>query len=175
LKENQVNVNPQITYESFIEAINKHEYFQFLDESNLKFIYTDLQEKALRNEEKSRKKSKKKFLSLLKTVRISKGSTWEQVKGSLPSTESVLSLFTDKEQKDIFDEHIKKRAQEDDFDSTSDEEEGAIHERRRSHKKERRHSSRSSTSRKKRDTERRKDSEDSDENEDDSKHKKRRY
>jgi pre-mRNA-processing factor 40 len=175
LKENQVIINPQITLESFIEAINKHDYFQFLDETNLKFIYTDLQDKALRNEEKSRKKSKKKFLSLLKTVRITKGSTWEQVvKSSLP-TEPVLSLFSEKEQKDLFDEHIKKRAQEDDFDSTSDEEEGAIHERRRSHKKERRHSSRSSTARKKRDSDRRKDSEDSDENEEDSKHKKRRY
>jgi len=133
LKEVQVNVNAQVSYESFVEAINKHENYQLLDESNLKFIYSDLQDKAVRVEEKTKKKSKKKFLSVLKTLKITKGSTWEQVKGSLPSAENI--PFADKEQKDLFDEHLKKRAMEDDFDSTSDEEEGAIHERRRSHKK----------------------------------------
>jgi len=174
LKEVQVNVNAQVPYESFVEAINKHENYQLLDESNLKFIYSDLQDKAVRVEEKTKKKSKKKFLSVLKTLKITKGSTWEQVKGSLPSSENV--PFSEKEQKDLFDEHLKKRAMEDDFDSTSDEEEGAIHERRRSHKKERRHS-RSSNSKKKRDSERRRESEDTEEekNEDDTNRKKRRY
>jgi len=173
LKENQVLINQQISYEAFLESINKHEYYKSLDETNLRFIYTDLQDKALRVEEKTKKKSKKKFLSLLKMMRITRTSTWEQIKANLPTSENI--PFNDKEQKDLFDEHIKKRAQEDDFDSSSDEEEGAIHERRRSHKKERRHSSRSSVSRKKRDSDRRKDSEESDDNDEDSKHKKRRY
>jgi len=173
LKENQVIVNQQVSFEAFIDSINKHEYFKTLDEMNLRFIYTDFQDKAARVEEKSRKKSKKKFLSLLKSMRITKSTTADQIKANLASTENI--PFTDKEQKDLIDEHIKKRAQEDDFDSSSDDEEGAIHERRRSHKKERRHSSRSSGSRKKRDSERRKESEDSEENDEDSKHKKRRY
>jgi len=173
LKEVQVNVNAQVSYETFVEAINKHENYQLLDESNLKFIYSDLQDKAVRVEEKTKKKSKKKFLSTLKTLKITKGSTWDQVKGSLPA-ENI--TFSEKEQKDLFEEHLKKRAMEDDFDSTSDEEEGAIHERRRSHKKERRHS-RSSNSKKKRDSDRRRESDDSEEdkNDDDSNRKKRRY
>jgi len=169
LKEAQIVIHAQFTYENFFEVVNKHEYFKLLDEANLIFLYSDLQEKAVKVEEKSKKKIKKKFLSVLKNIRISKSTTWDEIKGTIASSLESIPL-SDSEQKDLFDEHYQKRNDEDDFDSTSEEEEGAIKERRvRSSKKDKERKHRSS--RKKRDSDRRKESDSSDD-EDDSKHKK---
>jgi len=171
LKEAQIVIHAQFTYENFFEVVNKHEYFKLLDEANLIFLYSDLQEKAVKVEEKSKKKIKKKFIGLLKNIRISKSTSWDEIKVSLSASLDNISLI-DTEQKELFDEHYQKRTEEDDFDSTSEEEEGAIKERRiRSSKKDK---ERKHRSRKKRDSDRRRDSDSSDD-EDDSKHKKRRY
>jgi len=147
LKTAQITIDVRISYEMFVESIKSQESFQLVDETNLKYIYQDLHDKALKAEEKTKKKAKKRFAQILRNTKITRTTTWDQIKTHLPTTPNISYLPLDeKERKQIFDEHLKKRALDDDFDSSSDDEEGIIHERRRSQKKDRRRESRSSTS-----------------------------
>jgi len=61
LKAAQVVVDARISYEMFVDSIKSHENFQLVDETNLKYIYDDLHDKALKAEEKTKKKSEKEI------------------------------------------------------------------------------------------------------------------
>jgi len=110
-----------------------------IDPKNYKFIFVDLQEKAIKYEEKVKKKAKKRINQALKNTKISRNCNWDKIREHLPIGDDNLPL-TEDELHSIFETHIKKRIENNDFDSTSDEEEGAIRERKpRERKKDKRH------------------------------------
>eukprot|EP01124_Arcella_intermedia_P016949 TRINITY_DN2356_c1_g1_i2.p1 TRINITY_DN2356_c1_g1~~TRINITY_DN2356_c1_g1_i2.p1 ORF type:complete len:800 (-),score=237.79 TRINITY_DN2356_c1_g1_i2:128-2527(-) len=142
LKAAQVTMDAKVTYDIFLEHVKNNESFAHIGDLNMKFIYQDLYEKALKAEEKTKKKAKKRFNQVLKYTKITKTATWEHVQNSLPTPDSSYTILNDNEKKEIFEEHVKKRAAEEDFDTTDDDEEGLIHERRKKDKKDRRPHSR---------------------------------
>lgn len=88
-------------------------------------------EKALKEEERTKRKARRRFNEILEKMPIRNTSTWESVQKRLPKTADVQYLpLTDAERLDVFNEHMKQRAMDNDFDSASEFEEGE-HARRR--------------------------------------------
>eukprot|EP01125_Pyxidicula_operculata_P016758 TRINITY_DN5794_c1_g1_i1.p1 TRINITY_DN5794_c1_g1~~TRINITY_DN5794_c1_g1_i1.p1 ORF type:complete len:643 (-),score=165.61 TRINITY_DN5794_c1_g1_i1:209-2137(-) len=114
VKEANVNLDMGIRYDQFVELVKAHPSYGQIHETNLNLIFNDLLDKATKSEEKMKKKLLKKLSSELKQMTITKTTTWEDVKTKLPITSEI----TEADALEVFNEHIKKRALNDDFDSS---------------------------------------------------------
>jgi pre-mRNA-processing factor 40 len=145
LKEQSLVIDAQTSYLVFEDKIKKHDNFDIIDPVNFKLLYHDLREKALKEEEKMKRKARRRFNEVLDRLSVRNTSTWDSVQKRIPKTADVQYLpLSDAERLDVFNEHMKRRAMDNDFDSVSELEEGEQRRERKS--KSKRHRSRSLSS-----------------------------
>jgi len=120
-------IDAQTSYLVFEDRVKKHENYELIDSVNFKLLYHDLREKAIKEDERTKRKARSRFNEVLDRINIRNTSTWESVQKRIPTTADVQYLpLSDAERLDVFNEHMKRRAMEKDFDSTSEMEEGAV-------------------------------------------------
>jgi pre-mRNA-processing factor 40 len=143
MKEINLSVDSMMTYLVFEDRVKKVDGIDMIDPVNLKLLYHELRDRANEDEHKIKKKARSRFDDVLDRLHVRKTSTWESVQRRIPKTADVQYLpLSDDERLQIFNEHMKRRAVDNDFDEDSDiEEEGAVRERRAKKHRRRSHSS----------------------------------
>eukprot|EP01126_Amoeba_proteus_P002757 TRINITY_DN10891_c0_g1_i1.p1 TRINITY_DN10891_c0_g1~~TRINITY_DN10891_c0_g1_i1.p1 ORF type:complete len:530 (-),score=144.53 TRINITY_DN10891_c0_g1_i1:44-1633(-) len=120
VKSRNMEITSNMTLAQFIQCIQNHRDLCSVDEANIEMAFLKTKEKVIREAEKSKRKAKKRFLEILYNCKITPNTTWETLK--MPNSEGVAFLpLTDQERKELFNEELKKRALDHDFQTSDDE------------------------------------------------------
>jgi len=121
MKSLDVTPTKEMNLEQFVEKIENHEEFDYLNEANIELFFNELKEKLKKDEEKTRIKAKRRFSEILYNCKITRNTTWDTL--TLPTSADVAYLpLTEEERKSIFEEELKKRALDNDFQDSDEDE-----------------------------------------------------
>eukprot|EP01127_Copromyxa_protea_P002338 TRINITY_DN1222_c0_g1_i11.p1 TRINITY_DN1222_c0_g1~~TRINITY_DN1222_c0_g1_i11.p1 ORF type:complete len:729 (+),score=141.56 TRINITY_DN1222_c0_g1_i11:35-2221(+) len=121
MRDLSVVIDIETSLEGFLEKIQTHEDFEDINEANMELLFTDFQEKAKKDAERTKIKAKKRFSHILHNTKITRNTSWENV--SIPKSADITYLpLTEDEKQTLFEEELKKRALDDDFQNSDDDE-----------------------------------------------------